>query len=785
MDPIIPLDTKDPNIPSRVPNGKLQAAQQPTPRAPPLYDRIASEALLSATPTNVAGGQLHVTRPSLTGIPSFQRPRKRVVWRNKACFIALPLEDSNGNKTSRESYLSPEDFERRLKDWEKHGFDTNGFTLAPQTSDSHSPPLEGQSRAVHPDPEDEKRERADGTYRVKIPDRRHWVRRFPEPFFPVPYQFSNCTTWSGSKNIIIPFCVVSLLGIWPNEILTPTLSQEAYVNHLKENKLRALGVDEHIPSNSPALSVMSRQGSSQGSVVLTSPTLASSSHVGPFPTSFYSATNPASYIAKPGVSHFPRYSIAHQSNEPSLVPLNQMSQPSEPQRPGTWSPQTNFASQQGSRVASPGVNGHVQTFARAAPPGSPRGISNAGQASNQASTDLFARMREQQALLQIQQLQQQQHHHQQQQQILQQRSLPSWCISLNGEQILQPVAPHNPAEIASPIPRGHPWNLSENLQKGANEAEAYVSYSMHNNEEREESRTTQNETVYDENQAKDASNDPGRAAPQNARANGSVLDASPSVGEFLSHETNHPGQCPSKDSPRASQLNVNAPNFEPGSLESPGIFSFLGNRQAHKAIETDPLSLPSYDRVIEGRDRPSQPGKWNVAAPEFTPKASVTATVPSREFSFSALRPSFRPDAPTFKPSDSGCASGPEPAGEKNVDQPVKIFGDISFSEVIRPPKSKAIPITKPNKVSESKDKFGGDMDGQEDESGRITQADGRQKRMRYVGSETSLHIRVFNLSHATCFADGKRAVTPSMRYLALSYGRIVYCGNKLLLHSF
>lgn len=180
MDSLRPLDTLDPNIPSRQPNGKLQAVQEPTSRAPPPFDRKKSEAPISKTVTNVTEGHSH--RPSLTGMPSFQRPRKRVIWRNKACFIALPLEDEFGRKTSKESYLSADEFERRLNDWKTHGFDINGFTLAPQTSDSHSLHLDGQSRAVHPDPDDEKRERAYGRYRVNIPDRRHWVRRILVPF---------------------------------------------------------------------------------------------------------------------------------------------------------------------------------------------------------------------------------------------------------------------------------------------------------------------------------------------------------------------------------------------------------------------------------------------------------------------------------------------------------------------------------------------------------------------------------------------------------------------------
>ena len=204
MDSLGPLDTLDPNIPSRQPNGKLQAVQQPISTALPPFDRENSEPTVSKMVTNATGGHSHVTRPSLTGVPSFQRPRKRIVWRNKACFIALPLEDEFGRKTTRESYLNADDFERRLNDWKTNGFNTNGFTLAPQISDSHSPHLEGQSRAVHPDPDDEKRERADGQYRVNIPDRRQWVGKPSERCSPLPDIFFNCTTCSESKNSHTP-----------------------------------------------------------------------------------------------------------------------------------------------------------------------------------------------------------------------------------------------------------------------------------------------------------------------------------------------------------------------------------------------------------------------------------------------------------------------------------------------------------------------------------------------------------------------------------------------------
>lgn len=527
----------------------------------------------------------------------------------------------------------------------------------------------------------------------------------------------------------------------------PESLQEDYVNHLKEDKLRALGVDEQLPRDSPAMSVMSRQGSSQSSAVPTSPALAPSSHAGPFPTSFYGAVNPTSYIGKPVVSHFPRYSIAHSSNEPSLISSNILPHPSEPRIAGTCSPQTHFASQQGSRVASPSVNGHVQPFEKATPSASPVGMSNVCQISNQVPIDLVARMREHQALLQTQQLQQRQHHYHQQQ-ILQQRLSPSLGIFTNEERILQPVAHQNQAEIVTPIPLDHRKNPSESLQNGVEEAELRSSYSMSENEGREGVKGAGD----DENQVKTVLDEFWGAAPQSARADRSVLDASLSVEGTPDHEANIPGQSQKRHPSKNSQLNVNAPKFEPRTLQNSGVFSFLGNQQAQKVIGPEIGSFLGSDGAMQAPNGASQPGKWNVAAPAFMPKV----TVPSREFSFSALRPSLRPDAPTFKPSDSGNVPGPESASEHNAAQPVKkIFGDVAFPEVTKPSKSKAIPITKPSEASKGKEQFDGDMDGQEDESGRITQADGRQKRMRYVGLKTPLDILHFSLSVETCLENG------------------------------
>ena len=528
---------------------------------------------------------------------------------------------------------------------------------------------------------------------------------------------------------------------------------------------------------------MSRQGSSQSSAGLNSPALVSSSHVDSFPISFYGAVQSASYVGKPLVSHFPKYPIAHASKEPSLVSQIPVLQASEPHISGTWSPQAYFASQQESRLSSPGVTGHVQTFGRAASSTtSPVRTCNVGQVSSQASVDLLAGMREQQVPLQLQQHHQYQHQHQQQK--LRQRSLPPLGLSSKQDRLPQ-LPPHrNQQEIAFPILHSHRHNLSENLQKGIGEADAHVSQSIDKNNVREELNVAQDDDGNDEYQARNYQNNVGTAASHNTGTKASVLETTLDASKIPDHETNLPGQCRTGYSSINSQWNVNAPKFEPRVLKDSGVFSFLGSQQAHKGVEKERFELPRSRGAAQARSEVSQPSKWNVAAPEFRPNPSVMATTPSREFSFSALRPSFRVDAPTFQPGASGNASGFETTNEQNVGRPIKkIFGDINFSDFNKPLKSKALPITQPNRVTVSHEKSDVDMDGQEDESGRITQADGRQKRMRYVLLQGYLSIRNSSPSPKAYLAGGKM-VLPWLYYVELFLNSTLSLVIPLSFHS-
>jgi len=588
-----------------------------------------------------------------------------VISHNKACMIALPLENESGQVTSRESYLKPEEVKARLNAWEDEGYDTRGFVLGSPTTGSAPIVSEGQSRAIHPDPEDEKREHYNRSYRVSIPDRREW---------------------------------------------------EAYVNYLKEEKLRALGVtsgDEEPPSRkSPVPSLMSRQASSQSSALLTSPPLPPSAvHARPFAPSFQPGAQPG----KPVVSHFPRYSMAMPFADPN--PFMQSQSPVH--RLG--SPQGYLTPQPGSRITSPFSNSQMHGLGNVVPPPPPPTQHGLGQNSGQDPGELLGRMLQQQSLLHAQQLQQQH----QQQQMLQPAPHPSLTTTQARDNTVQPVQHLGGPKIITPYPRGHRQNESETLQREVDEAEAY--YDESSTQEEPKDLTLDEEKKDNEELPKEE-----ESAPANERATTPGTQRGPNVSSSeqnsaIGRPRRHHG---SKTS--VSKLNVNAPEFkfEKRSTAAPEVFAFLGNKQPRGPAAPSAQWVPiGTDGEKASFDR-AQTTKFNATAPEFTPGAAPKPAIQSRVFSFSSLGPSFSPNAPTFYTSQpKGPVSKDAPNKDDSIASVKKIFGDFQFSGAIQPPKkSKALPIVQPG---ESADETVRDADGQEDESGRITQADGRQKRAR------------------------------------------------------
>lgn len=198
-----------------------------------------------------AGKALPNPTPSPT-TPLHPRLKKKVPWKGKNILVLLPWDEDRGKRGGAPKPMTPKDVAGMLKDWEELGYDTSGFNLGSDDGGEGGP---GQSRNGWPLITDVEAERNQKNFKVSIPDKREW---------------------------------------------------DAYVEELKEAKLRALGVslgnDDPIPIISPAISNLSRRTSMQYPPLPFSP---------PIPTSSAASSH-----------------MAHNSNlpfSPALMPGNGLS----------------------------------------------------------------------------------------------------------------------------------------------------------------------------------------------------------------------------------------------------------------------------------------------------------------------------------------------------------------------------------------------------------------------------------------------------------------------------
>lgn len=621
-------------MPSSTGSGDEKQNDKPLPPPPNTFERTVSE-----VPTLDSGSSDKVTSPTLRrhrsqSSASLQRPRTRIVWRGRVCWIALPPEDKSRRDSEKNRPLTHEEVIGRLHSWEAKGYNTSGFQLC---ADPHENLDCSHSRAVFPDLKEILRERSERSFPVHIPSRAEW---------------------------------------------------ESYVERLKEEKLRALGVtsgnDDTSARNSPVSTFMSRNASSQSSAFPISPSIVSHSmpnngqQINGFDVPSMGTSYPNSRISsvgppgKPSVSHFPRYSMAMPSGGKQPFPIPKSISPAL----GITAPQLPYLHNPNSRGASPGMDMHMQSLGAAVKPGLPP---QAGpQLQNQQTRNLLAAVQAQQAQIRMQQLQQQQ---QQQNQLMMVRRLSSESASTveHGPR-MQEV--RSQPELATPVPRGHRQNLSETLHREAEQAEH---------------RRKQMETP---NKARpnweDDSIPPAANEVDDEMEDSELLSNSSREGIPVAEK--RPDRAPEsrhRSTSSMSRLNAKAPEFKfnPGSTST---------------MKPDP-KIPSHSQGL------------NVEAPVFIPLTSQKPAMPSREFSFSSSGPPFKPDAPVFKPQNPSIESGK--VKEKTI------FGDITLEGIIKPTKkSRAVPILKPEGGFSGVDR---DADGIEDELGRITQPKGRQKRAR------------------------------------------------------
>ena len=631
------------------------------PLPTPPFERTASE---MQPPSPIR--QTHTSnRPSVAQAPSFQRTKKRVAWRGKACIIALPIDDGRGSQEGR-PLLSPRDVQEKLKQWEREGklIDTLG---------DYNEAVGSQSRPIHPSAEDIHHERRSSKLRVRIPDKAEW---------------------------------------------------DTFIKELAEAKLRALGVtfgDESPPPSSrptpaPGLSRASSQLSNlpispafpgptmsgsfmQGGQMFSPPAFASTNS-STHPGSFASPVTPYANLPPHLQQHRARQSIAVPMDPRTGSPFNLQHLQTTPGLARGPSPGSYFPQRTGT-ISPSGINS-LPNVGDILSPVSPMNREPSIHSTRQPST--LDQMRMQQQELQAQLL------HQQQQQLSFGQPTPQ--TPMFGQR-------GNTPEILHPTPQGHHRNVSEALERGVDSSENVLERSIRHQLERSEHRQNQHEKtplIDEESHDYDRKEDDilkGLDLDQTDEELNSSVPPSPELPH--AHPSTSRPAFGHRSKPSLSMLNVQAKPFDPQAAFASSNFTFGGNSFQPQAPSFKP-PLSTFNSNGSGQNRPLFGSVIDTSVPAFKPAAAKNE-FSSSDFKFSAS--SFNVEAPAFNPTGTSNVLGGPPKPTEEV-VPNKIFGDFKLEEIVKPARrSKAVPIIRPDSKHSSPgdDEARGQL--QEDKFGR------------------------------------------------------------------
>ncbi|KAL2369285.1 hypothetical protein RJ035_006891 [Blastomyces gilchristii] len=774
--PISPIDKPLPPPPPPPPNEENGGVNHP----PPLPDspRVAP-------------------KQSRTSTPAFQRPRKKVLWGKRQCFIALPLDDRRGSSHGGFSLLTPDDVDNRLKEWKQQGYDIRGFDDGSRFGGSDA---SSQSRPAFPDPYESLREWRENKYTISFPDQSEW---------------------------------------------------EAYVNFLKEEKLRALGVflDPDPPASaagiSPGGSLPMSQASSQfptnnhpfsppipTSSAASNPFgLPSSAFSAPFSQATLAASTPGAF-APPAASPFGLPTSSSFPTQPGLIGVDHSFnsqgfpfmpfQPTPPAQSAFASPNFFVGHQSGVSPVGSGANNlaTMNNMNSMLPPVSPMASDDAKQMQLQftGTSGLLSQLQGPLPILSQQQRQQEQ----QQQQEVDSTELIS--PPLADSDTVQ--SPSSGPEIAHPTPRGHRHNVSETLQKGVEQAEYHLEDAIRRQLEEDDKNEDEHERdpaddlmksrwAVAEEPVSNLSNvqqakvlpqqrlfgerNDGKEDEEDLPLDASDIDTNPSLsgsfhGQFGNQQnsfdssSHHQAQASvtsfkqrHRSRTSVSTLNVEAKEFDPSGSFASNTFSFTGStfqppQQPHYSNTNNIFHpSPSIFSPRVSQHSATSSNAFNVTAPSFAPiGGSNTTTTPSlssnTNFNFSTA--SFNIDAPVFNPGRSFASdttadvagttpvSGSEAGGGASTTAPSftggKIFGDFDASSLIIKPakRSKAIPIIRPDDTNTNKTNVNNNNKKPADAAGRSGPL-GREKRARRAGSDGDREVE-FTLPSQSPRGGGK-----------------------------
>lgn len=636
-------------------------------------------------------------RPPLPNAQSFQRPKKRIICKGKACIIALPLNDERGRTTR---LLSPADVAARMQHWKSQGFDTEGFLLNSHGGHEQARDAASQSRSLFPDPNEVQHERISQSFRVRIPNKAEW---------------------------------------------------EAWIRHLKEEKLRALGVsfgdEEPVrKTQSPMSGPMSRSSSHQPNLPISPPVPSStaSSHVlQGFSPAFNLSTNSNS---QQGSIASPNSQYSHHRQQPSIaIP------PTDKRNASPFGPNFQPGLPAG-RFNSPGYFSHGGVS-----PMGPVNMKNLGEVLSPVSPfqmderngsprpdNLFNQTKQQQSkefLPALSQPQLQPH-------------IPSKAFGPHADSwrrgpAFNEIIGHSDVEIAHPTPGRHNRNVSEALEREIDGAEDPLEMAIRKqlqNPGDEKPSMNQETPLVDTNP--DGLSDIGSPAEsKDFEQKGLQIEMDGSALMPKDRQQPHntgdlQGDLRPADpttqghhvKPSVSGLNVQAKefSFNPTATFTPGNFAFTSNNFNAPAKGFNSSVPKSNSREFSLANSATHPTSFNVEAPAFKPLRQADEKPSTTGFKFGS---GLKVDAPVFNPSlPSFNASVPPQPQLKESSPAPRIFGDFSFEGPAKTSRrSKAVPIVHPDDSDngrQSSDEL------EEDEEGRLGPSEAYRKRARRVGSD-------------------------------------------------
>jgi hypothetical protein len=610
------------------------------------------------------------------------RPRTKLAWRGKACWIALPSmapEACGGHRP-----LSASETQARLIQFEEEGYDVSGFDLQPW---AYHDSIVSQSSGQYPDDSEDVIKRQQKDFKVFVP---------------------NPQTW------------------------------KSYQDELMEQKLRALGVslgDDLAPAQPPPMSRQSSGHYQSVSPNMMHAAMAGSSHRSspsishfPAPGHSYSASV-ASPMSMPGDprGHAHRHSVFGMPGMPFAFP-NQQNQhnglPSFSPSPANFnlnglprggSPALERLKGEGSSTKSPiSPYGMPSPYARSPQP-QPGDWPGQAHLRHQSVFSSFSPQPQAQrsitptltpgAAM---------------------RPIPSLAeVPEDEEEPMQDYfsgatprrQTRKDVELAHPSPR-HNRNISDALEREIQGSDYHLEKSFERQLQYEEDEASN--SFVSQTSSNGAYVPPGKRASLGPSTNGFAsrkaspnLNNAPAKPEVKDNLQNVglPGALQNKITNKVkghtSRLSVAAAEFkfQPGSAFQPTLPSFSDSS--------------NFGPPIQSHSGNSFTGNMDLSATAFHP--SGLGAMPSSDFNFASSFP-FNPVAPVQQPI---AYQAPIQSAAPSI------FGDVAIPDATLPVRrSKAVAITQP-KSSPVKEE-----PELEDEDGRAVQSEDRQKRARVVQSD-------------------------------------------------